>query len=78
MNSRMHPARVASTAPVPLTSARRFQPAGRWAAQCRTRPDWLRVKPMKTPMAKSGSSRWVSASVASRSSAASSAGATTP
>ncbi|MDL4815259.1 hypothetical protein [Actinomadura opuntiae] len=66
------------TAPVPLSTARVLQRRERRPYQCRTSPVWLMVKPMNTPIAYNGISRWVSADVATSSTAASRPRATTP
>lgn len=47
-----------STAPVPLMRARPAQRRPWWVKQWRTRPVCARVKPTKTPMAKSGMRDW--------------------
>ena len=66
------------TAPVPLSAARSLQRGERWPCQCRTRPVWLMVNPMNTPIAYSGISRAVSALTAISRTPASTARVTTP
>lgn len=57
--TKMTVATAVTTAPVPLTAARRRQRGGRERCQCTTRPAWANVKPVNTPTANRGMGDWV-------------------